>query len=268
LRWAAGEDSAGRAEEAASPRAEALAATPATAPPANATWTACAAEGGVCTVPGSVTVRYGANGAYFYATVTGSVACSNGQWGDPLFGVVKACAYTSASSTPTAAPSAGSWVTCANEGGVCTVSGTSNVRYGANGSYFYKTVSGSIACGNGAWGDPLFGIVKSCAYDSGGTVASPPTPTTPTAPTTPSLGTAALQWNAATDPRVVAYRVYWGTARGNYQQARGSGLTAGTATAYTVRDLPAGRTYYFAVTAQDSSGVESDFSAEASKAIP
>jgi len=321
------------AQEAASERAQALAATPTTAPPAGATWTGCAAEGGVCTVPGSVTVRYGANGTYFYATVTGSVACSNAQWGDPSFGFVKACAYTSAAPTSTPTATTSSWVNCANEGGVCAVSGTRNVRYGANGSYFYKTVTGQISCGNGAWGDPLFGVAKSCAYESSSTTAAPTTAgswvncaaeggmcsvsntrnvrygangvyfykavtgqiacanaawggdpivgvakscaydsgTTTASPTpapTPTLGTAALQWNAATDPRVVGYRVYWGSAPGNYQQARGSGLAAGAATSFTVRDLPSGRTYYFAVTAQDSSGVESAFSAEAAKTIP
>jgi fibronectin type 3 domain-containing protein len=71
----------------------------------------------------------------------------------------------------------------------------------------------------------------------------------------------------ATDPRVTGYRVYWGTAPGTYRQTRGVGLAAGTATSYTVNNLPAGQTYYFAVTAYDASGNESAFSAEASKVI-
>jgi hypothetical protein len=156
---------ASQAQSEPAERASALASSPATAPPAGATWSACAAEGGVCTVPGSVTVRYGASGKYFYKTVSGSIACNNGAWGDPAFGAVKSCEYTSA------APASSSWVDCAKEGGVCTVSGTRKVRYGANGSYFYKTVTGQIACGNGAWGDPLFGAAKSCAYESSGTAA-------------------------------------------------------------------------------------------------
>jgi hypothetical protein len=250
-------------------RAQALATSPAAAPAATATWTRCAVEGGVCTVPTSVTVRYGANGTYAYKTVTGSVGCTNNIWGDPLFGIVKACDYTSTTATPapapTPAPTPGTgWVNCASEGGVCTISGTRNVRYGANGSYYYKTVTGQVACNNNVWGDPIFGTVKACQYDSGGTVASPsPTPTP-----TPTLGTATLGWSASTDPRVLGYRIYWGTAPGNYTQARGAGLAAGTATSYVVRSLPTGRTYYFAVTAYDSTGTESAFSAEASKVIP
>jgi hypothetical protein len=148
-----------------STRAQALASSPAAAPPANATWTRCAGEGGVCTVPASVTVRYGANGSYLYQTVTGSVACNNSAWGDPLFGAVKACDYT----TTAATSSGGGWVDCASEGGVCSFSGTRNVRYGANGTYFFKTATGQIACNNGAWGDPIFGVAKSCAYENSST---------------------------------------------------------------------------------------------------
>jgi hypothetical protein len=61
--------------------------------------------------------------------------------------------------------------------------------------------------------------------------------------------------------------VYWGTASRTYQQAFGAGIPAASTT-YTVGNLPAGRTYYFAVTAYDGSGNESAFSAEASKTIP
>jgi hypothetical protein len=62
--------------------------------------------------------------------------------------------------------------------------------------------------------------------------------------------------------------VYWGTASRAYNQALGSGLSAGTAINYVVNNLPSGRTYYFAVTAFDANGNESAYSAEATKAIP
>jgi fibronectin type 3 domain-containing protein len=81
------------------------------------------------------------------------------------------------------------------------------------------------------------------------------------------VGTATLQWGAATDSRVTGYRVYWGTQPGSYRQGRGSGLAAGVANTYTIRDLPSGSTYYFAVTAHDSAGSESAYSTEASKTI-
>jgi fibronectin type 3 domain-containing protein len=61
--------------------------------------------------------------------------------------------------------------------------------------------------------------------------------------------------------------VYYGTASRVYQQARGSGVYV-TASTLTLTDLPAGYSYYFAVTAIDASGMESDYSSEASKSIP
>ncbi len=239
------------------------AATPA---PGTTSWVSCAGEGGVCSVPSPRNVRYGANGSYYYKTVSTAIACSNGAWGDPISGIAKSCAYESSTAAPVVTPGA-SWVNCASEGGVCAFSGTRSARYGANGVYYYRTVTASIACSNAAWGgDPVVGVAKSCAYDSATTAVSPtPTPTPPPATT---VGTASLAWSASSDSRVTGYRVYWGTAPGSYQQARGVGLAAGTATSYTVSNLPAGRTYYFAVTAYDASGTESTYSSEASKAIP
>ena len=54
----------------------------------------CANEGATCSVPGPATVRYGANGQYFELFVNGgSVECTNGQFGDPINGIVKSCEY-------------------------------------------------------------------------------------------------------------------------------------------------------------------------------
>jgi hypothetical protein len=164
---------------------------PAPAPAPSAAWINCAVEGGTCTVPGTRQVRYGANNTYAYRTVTGTVACNNSVWGDPLFGVVKACAYAGdAAPAPTPAPAppppapapapASSWVTCASEGGTCAVQGTRQVRYGANTTYLYRTVTGSIGCGNDVWGDPLVGVLKSCAYETKS--APSPAPSPPPAP--------------------------------------------------------------------------------------
>jgi hypothetical protein len=162
------------AEEAA--RSEALAAAPAPAPPPGTNWVNCAAEGGVCAVPETRTVRYGGNGIYLYKSVTGSIGCNNAVWSDPLFGVVKACDYAGAAAAPPPPPPPADtqWTKCADENGVCTVSGTRAVRYGARGSYFSRNVTGSIACNNGVWGDPLVGVVKACEY--AGTAAAPPPP--------------------------------------------------------------------------------------------
>ena len=63
-------------------------------PPAGK-WTHCANEGANCVLPGTQTVRYGANGSYASGSYTNSVACSNSVFGDPTPGVVKSCDYLS-----------------------------------------------------------------------------------------------------------------------------------------------------------------------------
>jgi hypothetical protein len=59
---------------------------------------------------------------------------------------------------------------------------------------------------------------------------------------------------------LAGYNVYYGTASGNYSQS----IDAGNTTTYTVANLAGGLTYYFAVTAYDNSGNESEFSNEVS----
>ena len=66
---------------------------------------------------------------------------------------------------------------------------------------------------------------------------------------------------------MAGYRVYYGTVSGTYLQARGSGIATGNQTSYVLNGLPKGYLYYFAVTAFDASGNESDFSTEASKLV-
>ncbi len=81
------------------------------------------------------------------------------------------------------------------------------------------------------------------------------------------MTTAALSWAPSPSADTVGYRVYYGTTRGNYLQARGAGVNAGSATQYTASGLNTGQTYYFAVTAYDAAGNESGFSSEVSKLI-
>ncbi|WP_244528862.1 galactose oxidase-like domain-containing protein [Methylobacterium gossipiicola] len=61
-------------------------------------------------------------------------------------------------------PVGGNWVNCATENGTCTVAnGPKTVRYGVNGQYVTKQVTGSIACSNAAFGnDPVYGATKYC----------------------------------------------------------------------------------------------------------
>ena len=109
-------------------------------------------------------------------TFTGPVTCWPKAFGsDPAKGVLKTCSYSSSTiatsgsttTTPTApapAPSDTGWTACAVEGGVCSVTGTHQVRYGANGLYATKTVTGPVACTNAVFGDPAYRVVKSCSY--------------------------------------------------------------------------------------------------------
>ncbi len=68
----------------------------------------------------------------------------------------------------------GTWTKIASEGASFSVSGTQTVRYGAGSTWIQKTVSGSGACTNAYFSDPLPGTVKECdVLSSGGS-----TPTT------------------------------------------------------------------------------------------
>ena len=86
-----------------------------------------------------------------------------------------------------------------------------------------------------------------------------------------SIGTATLSWTPPSTrldgsalTNLAGYRVYYGTSSGNYSDTitiNNVGLTE-----YVIDNLPS-NTYYFVITAVDSSGAESPYSAEASKAL-
>ena len=77
-------------------------------------------------------------------------------------------------------------------------------------------------------------------------------------------GSVTLAWDSSPDPDVVAYNLYYGAASGGYTNM----VSLGNVTNATVSGLIAGVTYYFAATALDTNGIESDFSNEASGSIP
>ncbi|WP_432741264.1 right-handed parallel beta-helix repeat-containing protein [Methylobacter sp. G7] len=141
--------------------------------PSGYTW--CADESGTCSLVGTVDVAYGANGSFYYKYgQTGSIGCNNGTFGDPINDVAKSCYVSASSSTAKAplpspvpeygtagAPSGYTW--CADEAGRCSLVGTVDVAYGANGSFYYKYgQKGGIGCNNRTFGDPISGVVKSC----------------------------------------------------------------------------------------------------------
>jgi len=84
----------------------------------------------------------------------------------------------------------------------------------------------------------------------------------------PPSNSAGLAWDAVTAPSLSGYRVYFGTAPGTYLQAVGQGTSVGNVTTYTMTGLASGTRYYFAVTAFDTLGIESDYSNEVFKDIP
>lgn len=84
-----------------------------------------------------------------------------------------------------------------------------------------------------------------------------------------SSNSAILTWNSpttnadsTTPSEVSGYKIYYGTSAGNYSVV----IDAGNVTEYKIDDLSPG-TYYFAVTAYNRWGYESDYSNEVSKTI-
>ncbi|MFD2331047.1 hemoblobin-interacting domain-containing protein [Cohnella sp. GCM10020058] len=62
--------------------------------------------------------------------------------------------YAPAASAATTVDNMPAWTKCADEQGVCDFTGTKEVRYGTDGSYFSNTATDGIGCSNEEWGDP------------------------------------------------------------------------------------------------------------------
>jgi hypothetical protein len=78
-------------------------------------------------------------------------------------------------------------------------------------------------------------------------------------------GSISLSWDANKyDDDIAGYRVYYGQG----SRAYGSPITVGNVIKYTVGGLTEGKTYYFSITAVDTSGNESNYSAEVFKKVP
>lgn len=59
---------------------------------------------------------------------------------------------------------AAGWTRCASEDQYCKVGGTARVRYGADNRYEYRNVTGGIQCSVKVFGDPAYGVHKTCEY--------------------------------------------------------------------------------------------------------
>lgn len=73
-----------------------------------------------------------------------------------------------------------------------------------------------------------------------------------------------LAWDASPSSSVSGYRLYYGVSSRNYTNV----LDVGDLTTATVSNLVVSTTYYFAVTAYDIAGLESDYSSEISYVVP
>ncbi len=94
------------------------------------------------------------------------------------------------------------------------------------------------------------------------------TPTPPTPPPTPPPATqhsVALSWGASSS-QVIGYRVYRSESSGSSYSALNG--TAVNALSYSDSTVASGTTYYYVVTAVDSSGTESTYSNQATAVIP
>jgi hypothetical protein len=74
----------------------------------------------------------------------------------------------------------GDWIYCSKEFGTCTLPGTRLVRYGANGRYLFKTLSGSFVCASAFDSDPIPGVAKLCHYNRNADAPFPTSTFTPT----------------------------------------------------------------------------------------
>jgi hypothetical protein len=80
-----------------------------------------------------------------------------------------------------------------------------------------------------------------------------------------ATGTVTLAWDPSPGTNTIAsYNLYYGGASGTYANV----VSAGTNTTVSISNLVEGATYYFAATAVDTDGLESDYSTEVSALIP
>ncbi len=137
---------------------------------------ACATEDVTCTFSGIKEVWYGTGTQWAVAPASDSVLCSASVFGDPAFGVAKACytrnytgSWAPSSSTIgprtiyTTQPLPADAVECASQGGACTLTGIQEVWYGTGTVWFLLPASGTVPCnGLEVFGDPAVNAAKKC----------------------------------------------------------------------------------------------------------
>lgn len=127
-------------------------------------WQRCSGQDEICRVPGPATVRYGADGRYFFKSVRNRIMCDEQEFGDPFYGQPKQCDYSLDSDGRPGDSSAAEWVQCATEGQACRFRGVARVRYGTDNRYVYRNARDEIFCSVTVFGDPAYGKHKACEY--------------------------------------------------------------------------------------------------------
>ena len=149
--------------------APALLTLPLLAPPAaQAQWQRCAGQDEICRFNGQALVRYGAEGRYAFRVALNRVICDHQEFGDPAYGQAKQCDFNfDLSQRDAAGPTApDGWAYCAAEGELCRFAGRARVRYGADNRYVYRNAADGIRCAVAVFGDPAYGVNKTCEYQN------------------------------------------------------------------------------------------------------
>ncbi len=158
---------------------------------------------------------------------------------------------------------------------VSITQGSLAVRLGTASSASSASVpAASSASSEGSVGSAASSVVT--APISSAAVSSAASSVLPVAPTvftqlqvqalrvTTDGSSAFLAWNPLPSAELAGYNVYYGTISGRYLQRRSVNREAQT---ITIRALPVGQVYYFAVRAVNVDGQESDFSQEVAVTI-
>ena len=185
-----------------------------------------------------------------------------------------------AASTPTISRSPASLTFTASQGGANPVSqtvtimntGTGTLNWSATDNATWLTISPASGSGNGsAIASVNTAGLAAGSYNATVTITATGATNTPQTVlvtlTVTALATSSvtLTWNPNTDSDLAGYKVYRSTTSGVYGAPIAT--VPANVTTYQVTGLQVGITYYFVLTAYDTSGNESGFSAEVSKSI-
>ncbi len=155
------------------------------------------------------------------------------------------------------------WTYAGGEGAVISFEGTKEVRYGAGSNFFYRTVSNSINCNNGAFGgDPAPGVPKQCDICERGSATIPVAPSNLTA-TAISRNQINLSWVDESDNEE-GFKIERKSEEGSFEEVT---MVAANATTYSDKELNASTTYTYRVSAYNYLG-SSEYSQEAEAITP